>query len=152
MNIWVDADSCPVPVRELIIKAARRLSVKAIFVSNKAISVPASELITCVEVPNGADVADTYINDNAAAEDLVITHDVPLIALLVARSIAVISPRGDYYNADNIGEIVATRNLLHDLRATGHVTKGPAPYDESHRRQFANALDKSLQKLLRSQR
>lgn len=148
-KIWVDADACPTPVRDIVIRASKRLSITVVFVANKLLALPHSAHITKVLVAQGADVVDAYIVEHALPYDLVITQDIPLAAQLVAQKISVVSPRGDHYNESNIGEILASRNLMKDLRDSGDITGGPRPYDDKLKRQFANKFDAELQRCLR---
>jgi uncharacterized protein YaiI (UPF0178 family) len=147
VKIWVDADACPVPIREVIVRAANRLNVDTVFVANKPVALPAHPHLSFVPVERGSDIADAYILANAGAGDLVITQDIPLAAQLVPGGITVISPRGDSYNADNIGDVLASRNLMQDLRDSGTITGGPAPFDEKLKRKFSSLFDAALHKL-----
>ncbi len=152
MKIWVDADACPGPIRDIILRASSRLKIDVVFVANKALLLPSSPLVSHVQVESGPDVADAYILEQAAAGDLVVTQDIPLAADLVHKSVVAMSPRGDSFNADNIGDRLASRNLMHDLRDTGEITGGPRPFDDKVKRLFANLFDAEVQKLLRQAR
>ena len=99
MKIFVDADACPAAVKEIVVRAAQRLAVTAIFVANKTIRLPASRHVSTVRVAMGLDVADGYIAKAAEAGDLAITADIPLAAALVARGAVVLDPRGTVYTA-----------------------------------------------------
>lgn len=149
MIIWVDADACPRQIREIITKAARRLSVQTIFVANKPLALPELELFKFVQVGSGPDVADKYIVDNANDGDLVVTEDIALAALLLPKGVVVISPRGQSFNADNIGERMAGRALMQGLRDAGELTGGPRPFDDKLKQQFASRFDAALHKLLK---
>jgi uncharacterized protein len=151
LQVWVDADACPVAVRDLIIKAAQRLSVKTVFVANKQVVTPFGN-ISFVQVLPGLDEADKHIAEHAEPGDLVVTQDIPLAAQLVPLGITVISPRGDSYNPDNIGEALASRNLMDELRSAGTVTTSQKPFDHVLKRQFANRFDAALTALLRKAR
>ncbi len=147
MKIWVDADACPGPIRDIVIKASKRLAIETIFVANKLLQLPALANLSFVQVALGPDVVDAYIVDHAQANDLVITQDILLAALLVPKSITVITPRGTLYTVDNINESIATRNLMQDLRDVGSISGGPRPFDDKVKRQFAQHFDAALQKL-----
>ncbi len=112
--------------------------------ANRALAVPQSPRITLIQVPPGSDVADGYIVQHVAAADLVITADIPLAAQVVARGAVALDPRGEVHTADTIGERLAMRNLLEELRWAGAVTGGPAAYSAVDRRRFAQALDRLL--------
>ena len=144
MKIWVDADACPTVVKEIILKAASRLSIPTVFVANKGLFIPDSPLFSLVQVAQGPDIVDQYIIANAQSGDVVITQDIPLAAALVPSDIVVISPHGTLFDDHNIGERLAYRNLLSDMRDTGLVTGGPKPFGEKEKRAFANTFDQVL--------
>ena len=150
MKIWVDADACPGQIRDVILRAAHRLSVHTVFVANKPVLLPQSIYFSTVQVSNAPDAADQYIVDNAQPGDLAVTQDIPLAAQLVPSGVIVISPRGDSYNHENVADLLARRNLMQELRDSGSVTGGPRPFDDTLKRQFANLLDAALHRLLRN--
>lgn len=148
MKIWIDADATPRDVKELVFRAARRLEVPAVLVANQRLQLPAGNpRVTAVWVDGGADVADRYIVEHAAAGDLVVTQDIPLAALLVPKGIAVLDPRGDEHTADSIGERLSIRDFMEQARTAGVVTGGPPPFDGRARQAFASALDRALTRL-----
>lgn len=149
MIIWIDADACPAPVRDIVLRASHRLKVQTIFVANKPLYLPDSSILSAVQVAQGPDVVDGYIVEHASPGDLVVTQDIPLAALLVPREISVLSPRGDLFTPENMAENLSRRNLMNDLRDQGEITGGPRPFDEKVKRQFANCFDAELQRLLR---
>jgi uncharacterized protein YaiI (UPF0178 family) len=150
MKIWVDADACPGAIKEIILKAANRLTIDTIFVANKALYVPEAPHLSFVKVALGPDVVDQYIVDYAQTGDVVITQDIPLAAQLVNQGIIAISPHGTLFCENNIGERLAYRNFLSELRDTGMVTGGPKPFGEREKREFANTFDQVLTRLLKS--
>jgi uncharacterized protein len=125
MKIWVDADACPVPIKDIVCAAANRRSVETIFVANKPLLLASSPFLKLIQVENKPDAADSYIIEHVDQHDLVITQDILLAHNLVATAVTVIDPRGRKYTEDNIGEIVSTRNLMHSLRDGGEVSGGP---------------------------
>lgn len=148
MKIWVDADATPHGVKELVFRASRRLDVPAVLVANRRLQLPAGiPGVTAVWVDGGADVADQYIVEHAAAGDLVVTQDVPLAALLVPKGIVVLDPRGDEHTPDSIGERLSIRDFMEQARTAGVVTGGPPPFDGRARQAFASALDRALTRL-----
>lgn len=151
MKIWVDADACPVAVKEIVITAASRRKVEAIFVANKHILLPVSPYLSSILVDSAPDAADYHINDHAEKLDLVITQDILLANMLVPKAVVVIDPRGRRYTEDNINQIVSTRNLMADLRDSGEITGGPKQFGHKERRAFAATFDQELTKLLRKQ-
>src|SRR5512143_4359107 len=152
MRIFVDADACPAAVKEIVVRAAQRLAVSAIFVANKTIRLPASRHVSTVRVAMGLDVADGYIATSAEAGDLAITADIPLAAALVARGAVVLDLRGTVYTEENVGEALALRNFHHELREGGVVTGGPSGFGPRQAREFAAAFDRELSKAMRRRR
>lgn len=146
MKIWVDADACPLVVKEILYRAANRTQVPLILIANQMLRVPPSPWITAVQVPGGFDVADQRIVKEAQSGDLIITADVPLAAQAIAKGAIVIDPRGELLNASNIQERLAVRNFLDSLRSSGVDTGGPAAFSDADRKAFANQLDRLLAK------
>jgi uncharacterized protein YaiI (UPF0178 family) len=144
MRIWVDADACPKAAKELVFRASARLSLPVCLVANRPMAMPASPLITLVQVRPGSDIADSYIVQHVDAGDLVITSDIPLAAQVVARGAVALDSRGELYTKDTIGERQAMRNQMEELRWAGAVWGGPAAYSAVDRRRFAHALDRLL--------
>ena len=131
-------------------RSARRLGIETVLVANQRLQTPlGNPLVSAVRVDGGADVADQYIAAHAEAGDLVVTQDVPLAALLVARRIAVLDPRGEEHTAETIGERLSVRDFMEQARLAGIVTGGPPPYDARARQAFAAALDRVLTRLRR---
>ncbi|MBS2001633.1 MAG: YaiI/YqxD family protein [Candidatus Obscuribacterales bacterium] len=149
MRIWIDADACPGPIRDIVLRASQRLKVPVTFVANKKLVLPDSELISVVHVEQGPDIADAYIAEHVKRNDLVVTQDIPLAAQLVPLGASVLSPRGDKYTEANISEHLSWRDLMTELRDTGSVSGGPKPFDEKVKRAFANHFDSELNRLLR---
>jgi uncharacterized protein YaiI (UPF0178 family) len=146
MQIWVDADACPGEIKELLYRAAQRMKVKLTLVANQSLRVPRSEFIDAVLVPDGMNVADRRIVELAAPGDLVITADIPLAADVVAKGAQALDPRGELYTDANIGERLARRNMLDQLRGGGQISGGPPGFGPKDRRAFANQLDRWLVK------
>ena len=132
-------------------RASKRLGVAVILVANQRLQTPAGNaLVSAIRVDGGADVADQYIADHAAAGDLVVTQDVPLAAMLVPRGIVVLDPRGQEHTAETIGERLSLRDFMEQARIAGMVTGGPAPWDARSKQAFAGALDRALTRLRRA--
>ena len=144
MRIWIDADACPRAVKDIIFKASRRRQLPVSVVANRAMQLPASELISMVQVPGGPDVADDHIVEHSAPSDMVITADIPLAARLVEAGNVVLDPRGEQYDAENIRERLSVRDFMSELRDTGVTTGGPSAFSEKDKRSFANAFDRAL--------
>jgi uncharacterized protein YaiI (UPF0178 family) len=147
MQIWIDADACPVAVRDVAIRAALRLRISIVFVANKQLILPQSEFVKLVTVEAGADMADKFIQENAQGADLVVTQDIPLAHALVSKGIVVINPRGEVYTEHNIGSRISMRDLLQGLRDAGEITGGPKQFGEKEKRAFAASFDRELSKL-----
>ena len=146
MKIWVDADACPWEIKELLYRAAERVKVKVTLVANQSLRVPRSEYIETLLVREGANVADRRIVELAVPGDLVVTADIPLAADVVAKGVAAIDPRGQLYCEANIGERLAMRNVLDQLRGGSHIGGGPPNFGPKDRQAFANQLDRWLAK------
>lgn len=144
MQIWVDADACPNPVKEILFRAAVRAQVPVILVANQYLAVPKSPWIRTVQVSSGFDVADNHIVQSANAGELVITADIPLAAEAVAKGVAVINPRGERYTTENVRQRLNMRDFMESMRSSGVVSDGPPPYNQQDRQAFANALDRFL--------
>ena len=144
MRIWIDADACPSPVRDIVFRAARRVGAPVTLVANRPLPRPRSPRIAAVRVGPGLDEADHYLAREAGADDVVITADIPLAARLVARGVAALNPRGELYTGENIQERLALRDLKEAMRSVGAATGGPLPYHNRDKQAFANALDRWL--------
>lgn len=144
MKIWVDADACPVVIKEILFRAANRAQVTTTLVANQMLRVPPSPWISAVQVPGGFDVADQRIVQETAAGDLVVTADIPLAAQVIAHGAVVIDPRGELLDAGNIQERLTLRNFLDGLRSSGVETGGPSAFSNADRQAFANQLDRLL--------
>ena len=146
MQIWVDADSCPKIIKDILFRAAIRTKTALILVSNHALSTPPSKFITKMQVLAGYDVADNKIIKNAQANDLIITSDIPLAAAVIDKGAIALNPRGDLYTSANIKERLSIRNFSTDLRSSGVRTGGPPSLSKKEIQHFANELDKALQR------
>ena len=144
MKIWVDADACPVVIREILFRAAMRTGVKVTLVANQHFRVPASPLVELVQVDSGFDVADNEIVKRAGSGDLVITADIPLAAEVMGNGAHALSPRGERYSTDTIRQRLNMRDFMDTLRASGIHTGGPPALSKSDRQSFANHLDRLL--------
>ena len=144
MNIWVDADACPVAIREILFRAAERTGVKVTLIANQPVRVPASAHVEFVQVSRGFDVADNEIVTRARSGDLVVTADVPLAAEVMENGVYALSPRGELYSADTIRQRLNMRDFMDTLRASGIHTGGPPALSKSDRQSFANHLDRML--------
>lgn len=144
MKIWVDADACPAVIKDILFRAAERAKLPLTLIANKLLRVPPSPWIRALQVPQGFDVADQRIAEEAQAGDLVITADVPLAAQVIAKGAYVLDPRGEMLDAGNIAERLTLRNFMDGLRGSGVETGGPAAFSHADRQAFANSLDRLL--------
>ena len=142
MKIYVDADACP--VKEEVYRVARRYEVPVFVVANSGLFVPARAGIERVVVRGGLDVADDWIAERIEADDLCITADIPLADRCLRRGATVLNQRGSAFTEDDIGEALATRELLDSLRQTGQIMGGPAPFGPRDRSRFLGKLDDAI--------
>lgn len=145
-KLWVDADACPVVIKEIIFRAAARKEIATTLVANQMLRVPPSPWIRAVQVPAGFDVADHYIANQVQPGDIVVTADIPLAAQVIEAGGLAINPRGELYSAANIREALSMRDFMENLRSSGVQTGGPAAFSQADRQAFANQLDRLLAK------
>lgn len=146
MKIWVDADACPVVIKEIIFRAAERTNTPTTLLANHYLKTPPSKVINFVQVSTGFDVADDEIVKRANKGDLVITADIPLAAEVIEKGCIALNPRGELYSASNIKQRLNMRDFMDTLRSSGIETGGVPPISQSDRQAFANNLDKWLAK------
>ncbi|MCK5686788.1 YaiI/YqxD family protein [bacterium] len=150
MKIWVDADACPVVIKEILFRAAERTGVEMTLVANTTLRIPDSNNIEMLLVPFGSDVADAEIVKLLKPGDLVITADIPLAAEVIEKGGIGLNPRGELYTEDNVRARLNIRDFMDNLRSSGIDTGGPAAISKSDRQLFANQLDKLLTRSLRA--
>lgn len=151
MRIWVDADSCPRAVRDIIQKASKRLSIEAHFAANKPVSGlegPLSHYHLCPEGPNAA---DDFIVQEARPGDLAVSRDIPLATRLIEAGVAVIDDRGQEFSKDNIREKLSLRDFNVGLAMDGLGAPRTRSWGPKELKSFANAFDRSLARLLKAQ-
>jgi hypothetical protein len=144
MHIWVDADACPVVIKEILFRAAERKQIPMTLVANKPMHTPKSPYITARQVGHGFDVADDYIVEQVQPGDVVITADIPLAAEVLDKGAHAINPRGERYSPETIRQKLGMRDFMDTLRSSGIQTGGPPPLNQTDRRNFANELDRLL--------
>ncbi len=150
MKILVDADSCPRPTREAILRAAQRTGVRAVFAANRSIpGIQGDGMELC---PPGEGAADDRIVALAEPGDLAITRDIPLAARLVAAAIRVVDDRGRVYTAENIRERLSLRDFMVDLAQSGLGPVRTAAYGKKELKAFADGFDRELARLIREDR
>ncbi|MEO8337785.1 MAG: YaiI/YqxD family protein [bacterium] len=150
MRLWVDADAAPREVKEIVFRAAERLSLPTTLVANQRIQLPLGYTFVSTErVEGGPDVADRFIEAAAEKGDIAITADIPLAAALVAKGVAVLDHRGEEFTPENVGERLSVRDFMADLRSSGVETGGPRAYSARDKQAFASGLDRMLTRALR---
>lgn len=141
--IYVDADACPVKAE--VEAVASRQGVKVAMVSNGGLRPSPNPLVEMVYVPEGADAADIWIAERAGPGDVVVTADIPLAARAVEAGAAVVKPNGERLTAANVGQALATRDLMADLRAADPFRQGGGrPFSKADRARFRDMLDRVL--------
>jgi len=150
MKIWVDADACPVVIKDILFRAAERTGVQVTLVANQPVRIPPSRCIKMIQVAPGFDVADNEIVKRLEAGDLVVTSDIPLAAQAIEKGATALSPRGELYSSDNIRARLNMRDFMDTLRASGINTGGPPVLSQGDRQLFANHLDKFLTRHVKS--
>jgi uncharacterized protein YaiI (UPF0178 family) len=145
VTIWVDADACPVVIREILFRAAKRTGVQLTLVANQAMNTPSLPNIKALQVAKGFDVADNEIVRRLVAGDLVITSDIPLAAEVIEKGGHALSPRGELHTTENIRARLNMRDFMDTMRSSGMDTGGgPAAFSQRDKQQFANKLDQFL--------
>jgi len=143
-TIWVDADACPIVIKDILFRAAERTKIQTTLVANQAIRIPPSAHISFLRVTQGYDEADNEIVKRLQAGDLVITADIPLAADVIDKDGIALNPRGELYTKENIRDRLNMRDFMETMRASGIQTGGPAPLNNTDRQAFANQLDRLL--------
>lgn len=144
MQIWVDADSCPKAVKDIIFRAAERTKIATFLVANQFLQIPPSRFIKFLQVNPGFDAADNEIIKRLNPGDLVITGDIPLANEVIEKEGHAINSRGERYTRDNIKERLNMRDFMDTLRTSGVDTGGPSPLNSRDIQAFANQLDQFL--------
>jgi len=144
MKIWIDADACPIVIKEILYRAAERVPMDVILVANQSLQIPKSRYIKFIQVSQGFDVADNEIVKRLDAGDLVITSDIPLAADVIEKGGIALSPRGELHTTDNIRARLSMRDFMETLRSSGVDTGGPPALNQSDRKAFANHLDRII--------
>lgn len=148
MVIFIDADACP--VKDEVYKVADRYKLKVFVVANQWMNIPMNSLIEMKVVNGNFDAADDWIVQNSLPNDIVITADILLADRCVKKSVRVIGTKGDEFTEDNIGNAVAGRELMENLRHMGEMRVGPAPMDKKARSRFLGTLDQVIQSIKRA--
>jgi uncharacterized protein YaiI (UPF0178 family) len=145
LHIYVDADACP--VKEEVYRVAQRYDLGVTLVAGSWMNTPSTPGVTLEVVDRGFDAADDWIVAHATPNSIVITGDVPLAARCVAQGVYALAPSGRPFTEANIGDALATRNLLSEIRGAGQTTGGPPPFGARDRSRFLQALDRAIHQL-----
>ena len=146
-EIYVDADACP--VKDEIVRVAERHGIAVQVVSDGGIRPIPHPLVTMTIVTQGSDAADDWIAERIGANDICITNDIPLAARCIEAGARVVRPNGEPLDGNSIGSVLATRNLMTDLRSAGTVTGGPRPFDKKDRSRFLDFMERTIRDVLR---
>ncbi len=144
MTVWIDADACPNLIKTVLFRAAQKRQLTMLLVANQLIATPPSKYIRSIRVSGGFDAADDYIFQHMLGGDLVITGDIPLAAKVIEKQGHAINPRGEVFSRENIGEKLALRDFMEEMRNSGQVTGGASAMAAKDVQHFANALDRFL--------
>jgi uncharacterized protein len=147
LHIFVDADACP--VKHEVYRVANRYGLGVTLVANSWMRVPHERWLALKVVEDGFDAADNWIVEHVHPDDVVITADIPLAGRCLKKGARVLGPTGKPFTGDNIGQAVATRDLLSELRGAGEITGGPPPLKSSDRSRFLQQLDEAIQSIRR---
>lgn len=150
LKIFIDADGCP--VKDEIYRVARRYGLHLAVVANSRMRTPGDSTFEAIVVEGKFDAADDWIAEHAGENDVVITADIPLASRCLKKKARVLGPAGREFTEDNIGEALATRELMSHLRDLGAPTRGPAPFENRDRSRFLQRLDEIIQSIRRKGR
>jgi len=144
-RIFIDADGCP--VKDETYKVAERYKLHIFVVANKPIKIPLSPHVEMQVVSGGFDAADDWIAENISENDIAITADIPLADRCLKKNARVVTPKGDEFTQDSIGDAMATRELMIQLRQMGEAKGGPSPMEKKDRSRFLSKLDQVIQSI-----
>lgn len=146
MRLFIDGDAFPNLLKPIILRAIEKQKIDTIVIANKKINIGTSNYIKYIIVDTKQDEADDKIVEMLQENDLVITADIPLADRTIQKNAHAIDHRGATYTDDNIKQYLAIRNLMQEIRDSGEMTKGPAPFSQKDAQQFANSFNAFLQK------
>lgn len=147
LHIFLDADSCP--VKNDVYRVAKRYRLNVILVANSWMRIPNERWLRLEVVTDKFDAADDWIVEHVQPQDIVVTADIPLASRCVKQGARVIGPNGKPFTENNIGQAIASRDLLSELRAAGEITGGPPPLKKRDRSRFLQKLDDVIQSIRR---
>ena len=147
LHIYIDADACP--VKQEVYRVVKRYGLDVTLVANSWMRIPDERWLKLEVVGEGFDEADDWIVDHVEADDIVVTADIPLASRCIKEGASVIGTTGKPFTENNIGSVLATRDLLSELRGAGEITGGPPPLQKRDRSRFLQALDEAIQTIRR---
>ena len=147
LKIFIDADGCP--VKDEVYRVARRYDLEVALVANSSMRTPSDKTVEMIVVDGKFDAADDWIVEHAGDSDVVITADIPLASRCLKKMAMVLGPTGREFTEENIGEALASRELMSHLRDLGTLTGGPAPFENRDRSRFLHRLDEIIQSIRR---
>ena len=150
LDIYVDADGCP--VKQEVCRVAARFELKVTFVANSRMRLPENASVEFVLVDDGLDAADDWIVEHAEEDDIAITSDIPLASRCLKKGARVLSPKGRVFKEESIGDALATRDAMSYLRELGTITGGPAPFEKRDRSRFLHSLDEVIHAVRRKKK
>lgn len=151
ISFLVDGDACP--VKDEVFRVAKRYGAKVFVVANTRMNLPRDPLFEMVVVARGAlDLADDWIAERADRDSIAVTQDIPLAARCLAKGARALDPRGRVFTEDGIGDALAARELMAQLRDMGDMVGGPKPFEARDRSRFLQSLDTLVQAVLKAQR
>lgn len=146
MKLYIDGDALPNLLKPILLRSIERLSIPTFVVANKKINIGKSTHVEYIIVDVSADEADHKIVEMVESADLVITADIPLADRIISKDAHAIDHRGELYSVENIKHLLAMRNLMAEIRDSGEMTRGPAPFSKKDTHEFANQLNSFLAK------
>lgn len=146
MKIYVDCDAMPRPFKDTLLKVAEREKIETFFVAAQAPRLPLSDFVRSIGAGKDFDGADNWIVEHIAESDLLITADIPLADRAISKNAEVLNTKGEFFTPSNIKNALAMRELMDELRVSGEITGGPAPFSDRQRVAFINALNRYIQK------
>ncbi len=148
MKVYIDADSCPAPVRNIVFKACKKKEIPCIMAANR--EIPHPRFVEMIIVENREGEADRIILDRVDCDDLVITRDIPLAAELIAKGIRVINDRGIEFDRNSIRERLSVRNTMEEFRLHGVLSPAQRSFSQKEIKKFADCFDRVFHSLLKA--
>ncbi|QEN07844.1 hypothetical protein EXM22_07510 [Oceanispirochaeta crateris] len=152
MTVWIDGDSCPKQVRDIINTRCINEKIQVHYVANSSLPLPESPYISMILTSNAPDSADDYILEHSRQGDLILTRDIPLASALVKKRLVVMNDRGNLFTKDNVSERLAQRDFMQMMREAGIGQDKGKNYGPKEVKAFAACFDRELVRMLREER